>query len=436
MARSEITTEVLRDYLQCKYKSSLRLAGHGTAKSDYEAALIELRQTVRHKAIEKIDSQRGKYSVANRIVLTHSSLSSGDDFIVDGQYTDGEYLVLFDALKRVDGQSSLGDFHYQPVLFSEHRQIRKIERTLLEVLGVLLSRVQGRRPSGGVIYHGRECIVTNVRFPTSLKVAEGLMAEIHRIREGESDPALVLNEHCPACEFREQCHSRAVREDNVTLLRGLGKKEIKHYARKGLLTLTQLAYTFRPRRQGRRTIRRSKKRYHVLQAMAIRDKRIYVLGTPEVPTAEVRIYLDLEGNPEEGFVYLIGMTVREGESETHYSFWADDKAQEVEIFEQFLAALSRYDAPLIFCWGSYERTFIKRMRRYARRKKPVDRVLGSLVNVLSTVFSYYYFPTYSNSLKEIAGCFGYNWTDQNSSGLQSIAWRMRWEATRDRSLIT
>src|SRR5260370_1615441 len=199
MDGSEITTEVLRDYLQCKYNSSHRLAGHGTAKSDYEAALIEVRKNVRHKAIEKIDSQRGKYSVANRIVLTHSSLSSGDDFIVDGQYTDGEYLVLFDALKRVDGQSSLGDFHYQPVLFSEHRQIRKIERTLLEVLGVLLSRVQGRRPSGGVIYHGREFVVTNVPFPSSLKLAEGLLAEIHRIREAASSPARLLTDHCPQC---------------------------------------------------------------------------------------------------------------------------------------------------------------------------------------------------------------------------------------------
>jgi predicted RecB family nuclease len=121
--------------------------------------------------------------------------------------------------------------------------------------------------------------------------------------------------------------------------------------------------------------------------LAIRDKKVYVLGTPEVATAGVRIYLDLEGQPEEGFIYLIGMTVCEGERETHQSFWADGKGQEAEIFEQFLEAFSRYDTPLILCWGSYERTFIKRMRRHARRKKPVDRVLGSLVNVLSIIVS-------------------------------------------------
>jgi hypothetical protein len=42
-----------------------------------------------------------------------------------------------------------------------------------------------------------------------------------------------------------------------------------------------------------------------------------------------------------------------------------------------------------------------------------------------------YFPSYSNGLKEIARCFGFEWTDPLSSGLQSIVWRHRWEESRD-----
>jgi hypothetical protein len=37
------------------------------------------------------------------------------------------------------------------------------------------------------------------------------------------------------------------------------------------------------------------------------------------------------------------------------------------------------------------------MRKRAKSKKaPVDRVLNSLVNVLSLVYAHFYFPTYSN----------------------------------------
>jgi hypothetical protein len=71
------------------------------------------------------------------------------------------------------------------------------------------------------------------------------------------------------------------------------------------------------------------------------------------------------------------------------------------------------------------------MRRQARRKKPVDRVLGALVNTLSIVYAHFYFPTYSNGLKEIGSCLGCSWSDENASGIQSIAWRMRWERTHD-----
>jgi predicted RecB family nuclease len=73
-----------------------------------------------------------------------------------------------------------------------------------------------------------------------------------------------------------------------------------------------------------------------LQALAIRDKKTYVLGSLQLPDAPARVYLDLEGKSEESLVYLIGVIVTTGGSEVRYSFWADDREQETEIFEQFL----------------------------------------------------------------------------------------------------
>ena len=145
----------------------------------------------------------------------------------------------------------------------------------------------------------------------------------------------------------------------------------------------------------------------------------------------MRIYLDLEGCPDEQFVYLIGIIVCDGDREECLSFWADNKDQEGEIFERFLAVLSRYDTPIIFSYGNYERAFVKRLRKRARRKKPVDKALTALVNTLSIIYEHFYFPTYSNGLKEIARSLGFTWSDQNASGLQSIIWRSHWERTRE-----
>lgn len=144
--------------------------------------------------------------------------------------------------------------------------------------------------------------------------------------------------------------------------------------------------------------------------------------------------MDVEGNPEEGVVYLIGMIVCNNDWEKRYSFWADSKDREPHIFEQLLGVVCQYDNPLIFCYGSYEKAFIKRMRRPAKRKKPVDNVMDALINTLSIVYSHFYFPVYSNGLKAVAGYLGYSWSDKDASGVQSIAWRMQWERTRDDAL--
>ena len=60
----------------------------------------------------------------------------------------------------------------------------------------------------------------------------------------------------------------------LSLLRGLGEKEVKSYGRKGLFTLTNWDNIFRPRRKSNRAERGSSRRYHALQAMAIRDKTV------------------------------------------------------------------------------------------------------------------------------------------------------------------
>jgi predicted RecB family nuclease len=383
---TKITLDILENHLNCKYKSYIRFMGQEGIKSDYEILQIESQRKLKLKAVAKINSRYSAHEITHGVTLNASSLNKGASFIFDAYLHDNLLSVHFDGLEKVEGRSQLGEFHYIPVLFHESRQIRKAQRLLLEMLALLLSRAQGKAPSRGVIYHGIDCTGTTVRFTAGLAAAEKLLDEVTRLQRSEVVPTLLLNDHCHVCEFRQQCHAQAVKEDSLSLLRGLGEKEIRAYSRKGVFTLTQLAHTFRPRRKGKRSDRGSKRRYHALQALAIRDKTIYVLGAPEVPAGAVRIYLDAEGNPEEGFVYLIGMIVRDDSGEEHYSFWANSKDQEHQIFEQFLAVVSRYDNPCIFCYGRYERTFIKRMRRHARRKKQVDKVLGALVNTLSIIY--------------------------------------------------
>jgi predicted RecB family nuclease len=397
----KITREVLESYLLCKTKAHLKLAGQAGTVSDYELLLMANRAEVRRQAIEKIHEKHTDEQVVRDIPLTIAALRAGPSFILDATLEDDMCSLRFDGLKRVDEPSKLGAFHYVPILFHERRKVGKDERLLLELYGLVLSRMQGKMPSNGFIWHGRDCGTTRVRLDGDLRKTERLFREAKEMVGGELPPRLILNDHCQICEFRQRCHEQAMQEDNLSLLRGVGEKEIKSYARKGIFTVTQLAHTFRPRRRGRRAPPKQNHRYHPLQALALRDKRTYVFGTPQLPNAPVVIYLDIEGNPDAGFDYLVGVVVVEGDTEQRYSFWANDRDQEDQILKQFMETLTRYPDFVVFAYGSYEGEFLKRMRKRVENKAQVDMVLNALVNLLSLVYSHVYFPTYSNSLKDV-----------------------------------
>jgi predicted RecB family nuclease len=121
-----------------------------------------------------------------------------------------------------------------------------------------------------------------------------------------------------------------------------------------------------------------------------------------------------------------------------YSFWANDERDERENWAVLVARLAAWSDSRLIYYGSYESTFLKRMiQRYpevAEDFPHLDRFMSEAVNVLRLVSTQIYFPTYSNSLKEIAQYLGFRWTHSSASGLYSLMWRSLWDRTRDTHL--
>src|SRR5262249_53529187 len=144
--------------------------------------------------------------------------------------------------------------------------------------------------------------------------AQQVLDELKRLQARSEAPRLMLNRHCQACEFRQRCRAEAEKADDISLLETVGEKELKKHQRKGIFTLTQLSCTFRPRKRGKRVKRKDHNRYAALQALAIREKKVHVYGTPELPCKVVQVYFDAEGSEDGGFAYLLGALVVQGDS--------------------------------------------------------------------------------------------------------------------------
>jgi hypothetical protein len=173
-----------------------------------------------------------------------------------------------------------------------------------------------------------------------------------------------------------------------------------------------------------------------LQALAIREKKVYVMDSLTVPHSDVALYLDVEGVPDRDFYYLIGLVaVRDGVATT-YSYWADDRSQEKASWDACALLIESFGDYTLYHYGRYELRFLNLMMQAAADETlaAINRIRARACNVLAAIYSHVYFPTYTNGLKDIGAFLGAKWSATDASGIQSGAWRLAWEAGGGESL--
>src|SRR3954465_3487420 len=99
-----------------------------------------------------------------------------------------------------------------------------------------------------------------------------------------------------------------------------------------------------------------------------------------------------------------------------------------DIFAKLLDHLSQFPDYCLLHFGSYEGVALRRMKAHMAEpyRQQIEDVLKHAVNILGIISPYVYFPTRSNSLKEIGRFLGCQWSDPSSSGVQTFVWRARW----------
>jgi len=309
--------------------------------------------------------------------------------------------------------------HYRPVRFVQTERLGRTDRLAVAFDALALSLETGSRAYTGKIVHGSNYHSTMVRLPKLVTIAQSIVREIRIQASGTEPPPIVLNKHCPICTFRSLCRGTAFDRDDLSLLSTLDPTARTRWNKRGVLTVTQLSYTYRsPRRSGRGTV---VKHNPALKALAIRTRRVHVIGTPQFEIPEEAVYLDVEGIPDRKFYHLVGMRCYSNGDPAHCSFWADDQSFEADIWRVLVSRLSLMRHPKIIHYGSYETSFLKAMlARYCRsdtERELATSLLKSSLNLLSTIYKHIYFPTYSNGLKDIANDLGFRWSEPQHRAL-------------------
>src|SRR5271157_5096555 len=435
----QITENLFVAYCQCPYKASLKSKGEVGEVVDYEVIQKEANAMFRDVAIERLLRSHTESQVTREPPSLVLAVKEGARLILGARVEVQGMALGFDVLERLVDRDDDRQSVYVPVQFSHRNKLSREDSLLAAFHGIILAEALGQPVQFVKVVHGPGFSVSKIKLvgPTGttrlVKEARQILDRLRKQIESASPPLMILNSHCTSCEFRDRCHAEAVNRDDLSLMRGMSEKEVLAQRKRGINTVTQLACTFRPKSVGTKRKKPLKRHLHALQALAVRDKKVYVVRAPEIPAKTTRVYLDVEGIPDRDFYYLVGVVVEKDGQCSAYSFWADDEKEEQAIWVKLLDLLRVLGDFTLFHYGAYEKAYIKKMlRKYPSPDTPFPGTLDSaLFNVLGAIRTNVYFPAYSNGLKDIASFLGVTWTGKVTSGIDCIAARMRWEESKD-----
>jgi predicted RecB family nuclease len=429
-----ITSELLEAHLACPTKCYLRSIGEVGSGNTYAAWNQTRNESYRREGIGRLTACSTQELASGRIEPSHLKKARWL-LALDQVFRSEDLEANIHAVRRAPKDGNPRTSEFTPIRLIHTNKLSRADRITAGFEALVLSRSLGQPVSIAKIIHGDNSAELNVRVGTVLREITKVIVQIRKLLAAPSPPDLVLNRHCPECQFRDHCRKRAIEKDDLSLLAGLTDKERTRLNGRGIFTVNQLSYTFRPRRRAKRLAAKPEKYHHSLKALALREQKIHFVGSPQLRIDGTPVFFDVESLPDRDFYYLVGIRLElQKECPEIHSLWANSLSDERRNWSDFLTILSKIKKPILIHYGSFETKFLRKMcDRYGGPPEgtTASGAIASSLNLLSLIFAKVYFPSHSNGLKENARFLGFEWTEGMAGGLQSIAWRHLWEESKD-----
>jgi len=276
-----ITDSIFAAYLQCETKT--QLIAVQTAEPQHDISDWRKRLAADYKA-QCLGRLSAFYDADTRYHGTPplSALKSQRyHFIINCTIGNDAIESHVDALQWTTLADKSAPGFYVPIRVLPHNTITPNDKLLLAFDALALAAMLDGQPARGRIVHGSPERTLSVDLSTLIETARQHIAEISTLLK--QAPTHHLNRHCAECAFQASCHDIATSKDDLSLLLNMHEREREKLNRKGIFTVTQLSYTFHPRRRPSKQKSTSPLYNHSLKALAIRDKKIYLTPCPSSP---------------------------------------------------------------------------------------------------------------------------------------------------------
>lgn len=454
-------TEV-SNFLSCQHLTRLELGVlegelERPGQNEIERRLLEKRG-LEHEArvldafrrqglsIAEIPLAVGEERVDEAAAATLSAMADGAELIYQGVLATPGWLGRPDFLRKVSsgGAGRFATHHYEPMDAKLAREAKA--RAVLQLCAYAdqLHQLQAVFPRqfhlvpGGSSLEPQALLTSD--YAAYFRSVRRRMQEYVARAASAPEPYPEPVEHCAVCRYWKRCEDRRRRDDHLSLVAGITRRQRDRLSSAGIGRLEELGVLDRERRVDG-IAPESLLRVREQAAIQLRGRRegrvlcellphsqpgVGLLALP-LPTPG-DLFLDLEGDAfvmHEGLEYLFGLldfgepeldfTVRDAPGPPRYqAFWAENRAQERLAFERVVdrVLLGRQEFPElhVYHFGQREADALKKLScRHGTREAEVDQLLrdGVLVDLLPIVRHGLRASVESYSLKELERLHGY-----------------------------
>jgi predicted RecB family nuclease len=246
-----ITSRLFETYLACPTKCFLRSIGEAE-KGNAFTSWAEMRtEAYRLEGAKRLTAGHSLEFDTSHPEPSHWRNAQWDfalNRVVRAQSLEASIHVV----QRIPAHGKDNSLQFVPIRLVPTNKLSRADKLMAGFDALVLSKALALPVGMARIIHGDKWSTFRLKPDTLSREVKRAVGKIAALLSVPSPPDLILNRHCPECEFHDRCRKKAIEKDDLSLLTNLTAKERARLNGKGIFTVSQLSYTFRPRRRAKR----------------------------------------------------------------------------------------------------------------------------------------------------------------------------------------
>ncbi len=349
--------------------------------------------------------------------------------------------------KRLDLKKEVEAVEDDITSLKETYQDQRKDTQYYETRRELRSQLMDLRKKYRAAQHKEEPVKYQIKITEKSDLIEkeypNILSAIRDIKSPKERPTPTICSDCVMCEYIHHCYDMAVKNQDISIVSGVGKSKKVALNEKGVMTvddmlevedLTTLRVPYKLGEKTIKNIRRGALAWKKKAVLSYKDNAEIEkydgtpLEFPDIPEPKVAIQIDFEEDEASNNIIMIGQDIRGYSKLKELTLFAEKPSDEFKILKEFCDFVKEIDDDVkFFHYSHYEKThfqymfdthYNKLLKEYGNDLFDIeDKIMDNLVDLLPYARKCLAAPIHSNSIKVLLPkVFDFHWREDERIG--------------------